>query len=74
MSRSFKWAEMTGPEVAALAKETSVAVIPVGCVEMHGPHLPTGTDAISAERMAGLTPSTSRPSSCPRSTTTSTTR
>ncbi len=52
--RTYKWHEMSGPEVAALAKETEVAILPIGGVEMHGPHLPTGTDSIQAEGMAEL--------------------
>ena len=52
--RTYKWHEMSGPAVAALAEETDVAILPIGCVEMHGPHLPTGTDAIQAEGMAEL--------------------
>ncbi len=52
--QSCKWHELTGPDVAALARETQVALLPVGCVEMHGPHLPTGTDAIQAEGIAEL--------------------
>jgi creatinine amidohydrolase len=46
--------------VAALARETNVALLPVGCVEMHGPHLPTGTDGFHAaavcERAARIEP------------------
>jgi len=52
--QTYKWHEMPGPEVAELAKETDVALLPVGCVEMHGPHLPTGTDAIRAEGIAEM--------------------
>ena len=52
--RTFKWHELTGPWVAALAQETDVAILSVGCVEMHGPHLPTGTDAFQAEGIAKL--------------------
>lgn len=37
------WLEMTSPEHAALPKNT-VAVLPVGATEQHGPHLPVGTD------------------------------
>ncbi len=51
---TYKWHELSGPEVAALAQETDVALLPIGCVEMHGPHLPTGTDVIQAEGMAEL--------------------
>ncbi len=43
-----RWERMTGPDVAAMAKVTNVALIPIGCTEMHGPHLPTGTDAFNA--------------------------
>ncbi|GAB3153124.1 creatininase family protein [Micromonospora sonneratiae] len=38
------------PEVAAAA---DFAVLPVGAVEWHGPHLPLGTDLILAEGFAG---------------------
>ena len=39
---------MTWPEVEAALKRTDVAVIPVGSLEQHGPHLPIGTDTIQA--------------------------
>lgn len=48
MTREIHWERMTGPDVAALAQETCVAVVPVGCIEIHGVHLPTGTDAFDA--------------------------
>lgn len=46
------WAELTSPELARLAGERCVAVLPVGAVEQHGPHLPLGTDAVIAEGLA----------------------
>ena len=52
MRRTYKWHEMSGPEVAALAEETDVAILPIGCVEMHGPHLPMGTDILMAHHLA----------------------
>lgn len=52
--RTYKWQELSGPEVAALAQETNVALLPIGCVEMHGPHMPTGADGYEAEGMAEL--------------------
>lgn len=52
--KTVKWAELTGPEVAELAQTTDVAILPVGCLEMHGPHLPTSTDAIVAEGVSVL--------------------
>lgn len=43
--------EMTGPEVAALDPDT-VAVLPLGAIEQHGPHLPVSTDWITASSAA----------------------
>jgi len=39
---------MSWPEVEELLKRTDVAVIPIGSLEQHGPHLPIGTDSITA--------------------------
>ena len=39
------WMEMTSPDHAALPENT-VAVLPVGATEQHGPHLPVGTDCL----------------------------
>lgn len=48
----MKWTEMTGVDLRELAEKTDVALVPVGCVEWHGPHLPTGNDGIIAEHIA----------------------
>lgn len=45
-------ADMTWEEVRDADRERSVAVLPVGAVEAHGPHLPLGTDVVIAEAMA----------------------
>ena len=45
-------ADMTWPEVAALDPARVVAILPVGAVEAHGPHLPLATDRVIAEAMA----------------------
>ena len=54
------WERMPAPDVAALAKKTNVALVPLGCMEAHGPHLPTGTDSYHAlatcERAAAMEP------------------
>jgi creatinine amidohydrolase len=42
-------AEMTWPEVAAVAQRSSVALVPAGATEAHGPHLPLETDVIIAQ-------------------------
>ncbi|MAS09135.1 creatininase family protein [Salinisphaera sp.] len=40
----FAWADLTGPELAALAAADPVAILPVAAIEQHGPHLPLSTD------------------------------
>lgn len=52
--KGIVWAETSGPAVAEFAKSCDTAVIPVGCVEMHGAHNPTGTDSINVERVCRL--------------------
>lgn len=42
----MKWWELTWPDFEKVDK--TVAVLPVGVVEAHGPHLPLGTDALMA--------------------------
>jgi creatinine amidohydrolase len=42
------WQEMTSGEIAALDAARCVAVLPLAATEQHGPHLPTGTDALIA--------------------------
>ena len=45
-------AAMTWEEARAAAGPASVAMLPVGAIEAHGPHLPLETDVIIAEAMA----------------------
>ena len=49
---AVKWDELTGPEIAELSKITDVAILPFGSLEMHGPHLPTSTDALVAQAIS----------------------
>ncbi|MEZ4450822.1 MAG: creatininase family protein [Nannocystaceae bacterium] len=53
-ARSRLLAALTYPEVAAIVggARPSVAILPVGSTEAHGPHLPLGTDSILSEGMA----------------------
>jgi creatinine amidohydrolase len=44
-------AHMTWEEVRDARTSDTVAILPVGAVEAHGPHLPIGTDVIIAEAM-----------------------
>lgn len=45
-------ADMTWEDVRALDLSATVAVLPVGAMEAHGPHLPLQTDVVIAEAMA----------------------
>src|SRR5439155_1014340 len=45
-------AQLTWEEVRDLDRAKAVAILPVGAVEAHGPHLPLATDVIIAETMA----------------------
>jgi creatinine amidohydrolase/Fe(II)-dependent formamide hydrolase-like protein len=48
LSLRFRLAEMTWPEARARLEQTDIALIPVGAIEQHGPHLPLDTDAFDA--------------------------
>ncbi len=41
-------------EILKRRKECSVAYLPIGTIEWHGPHLPTGSDTLQSENMANL--------------------
>ena len=52
-SRSpFMWGELNWPDAEALFKEVDIALLPVGAIEQHGPHLPLDTDAFDADYLA----------------------
>jgi creatinine amidohydrolase len=44
-------ADLRAPEVAGLSPD-AVAVLPVGAIEQHGPHLPLSTDLVVADTLA----------------------
>jgi creatinine amidohydrolase len=46
------FADMTWEEVRDVERSRAVAILPVGAVEAHGPHLPLGTDVVIARGMA----------------------
>lgn len=48
----MRWEELTSPEIAALDRERTVVVLPIGSVEQHGNHMPLGTDTILAQAVA----------------------
>jgi creatinine amidohydrolase len=45
------WTELRGPEFPDLSPET-IAILPVGSAEQHGPHLPLNTDFVVADSLA----------------------
>ena len=61
------------PEAKARFNEMAVALLPVGSIEQHGPHLPLDTDAFDADyltrRVADSATSRASRSSCVRSST-----
>jgi creatinine amidohydrolase len=53
MTIEVEWARMTAPELRALAaRPHAIAILPVGSLEQHGPHLPVITDTASASAAA----------------------
>jgi creatinine amidohydrolase len=53
MSTEVEWARLTGPEIRAVAaRPDALAVLPIGSLEQHGPHLPVITDTASANAAA----------------------
>mgnify|MGYP000144314562 CR=1 FL=1 len=53
LTSPVSWAAKSAPEVNQIAKQNgSILVVPVGSLEQHGDHLPTGTDTILVEHVA----------------------
>ncbi|MGQ9479749.1 MAG: creatininase family protein, partial [Thermoproteota archaeon] len=46
------WEHSTSPDIEAAVEGNLVAVIPIGSIEIHGPHMPTGTDSITVYEVA----------------------
>jgi creatinine amidohydrolase len=47
-----RWAELATADFAGLDPERTVALLPLGAIEQHGPHLPLSTDAVIAGEIA----------------------
>jgi creatinine amidohydrolase len=45
--------KLTQPEAAAILNRSRLAIIPMGSVEQHGPHLPCGTDYLASLVIGG---------------------
>ena len=52
MADNIVMSEMTWTEVDEAMKDRPVALLPVGAIEAHGPHLPLSTDTVIATEMA----------------------
>lgn len=52
MAQPRAWRNLSWPQFRGLDPERTVALLPVGAIEQHGPHLPVGVDAMIAEAMA----------------------
>lgn len=52
MGKGYLLERLTWPQAQDAFKKTSVAVVPTGSNEQHGPHLPTGTDWMVARELA----------------------
>jgi creatinine amidohydrolase len=49
---SVRWEELTAPDfVRAVERSGGTAIIPLGILEKHGPHLPLGTDLLDAREV-----------------------
>jgi creatinine amidohydrolase/Fe(II)-dependent formamide hydrolase-like protein len=48
----FLWSQLTWPEAESRLKEVDIALLPVGAIEQHGPHLPLDSDAFDADYLA----------------------
>lgn len=47
----IEFAKLTSPQLGELITRQPLALLPIGQVEEHGPHLPLDTDAVIAERI-----------------------
>ena len=52
MAEKYRYEEFTWPEIREAVAQQRVAVLPVGTIEQHGPHLPLLTDVITATEMS----------------------
>lgn len=50
-NKKYLMAEMTWPELRETVREGRIAMMPVGIIEQHGPHLPLDTDILLAQEI-----------------------
>ncbi len=54
MSVKYRYEEFTWPEIREAVAQNRVAVLPVGTIEQHGPHLPLNTDVLTSSEISRL--------------------
>jgi len=47
-----KWSELSSNGIKEEIKKNGVVIVPIGAIEQHGPHLPTGTDSYTGWAIA----------------------
>ena len=52
MADNIVMSEMTWTEIDEALKDRPVAIVPVGAIEAHGPHLPVSADTVIAQELA----------------------
>ena len=52
MGKSVLWAKMTVAEIREYIKKRPTVILPMGCTEQHGYHLPTSVDILNAEELS----------------------
>ena len=52
MEKPIIWAEMTVEEIREYLEKRPTLILPLGCTEQHGYHLPTSVDILNAEEIA----------------------
>ena len=50
--RRHEWSKLSWPEAKKTLGKVDVALLPVGAIEQHGPHLPLDTDSFDADYLA----------------------
>jgi creatinine amidohydrolase/Fe(II)-dependent formamide hydrolase-like protein len=50
--QQYLWGELTWPQARKYFQQVDIALLPVGSIEQHGPHLPLDTDAFDANYLA----------------------